>query len=96
MTDLVIHPAAQMEYAKAAEWYAERSTAAAHRFASEVEAAIQAICKQPDSYPLVDDRHRLYLVNGFPYYIAYRQLPGLLRIVAIRHAAQDQDAWKDR
>jgi plasmid stabilization system protein ParE len=96
MTDLVIHPAARDEYVSAAEWYAERSLATAERFVTEVQAAIEAIRKRPDSFALVDDQHRMYLVNKFPYYIAYRYRSGLVEVVAIRHAARDQDAWKDR
>jgi plasmid stabilization system protein ParE len=96
MTDLVIHPAAQAEYERAAEWYAERNPAAADRFISEVEAAIQAIRNHPESYALVDNKHRLYLVQGFPYFVGYRYRPGLVQIVAIRHASQDQDAWQGR
>ena len=96
MVDFVIHPAAQLEYKNAAEWYAERSAIAAQRFVSEVEAGIETIRKRPESYALIDDRHRLYIVRGFPYYVAYRYRPGLVQVVAIRHAAQDQDAWKGR
>jgi plasmid stabilization system protein ParE len=96
MNDLVIHPAAQAEYEEAADWYAERSAVAAARFASEVEAAIEAIRKHPDSYARLDETHRFYLLNRFPYYVAYRDKLGLVEIVAIRHGAQDQDAWKGR
>jgi len=96
MNDSVIHPAAQAEYEKAADWYAERSVVAAERFASEVEVAIEAIRKHPDGYARLDETHRFYLLNRFPYYIAYRYKPGLVEIVAIRHGAQDQEAWKGR
>jgi plasmid stabilization system protein ParE len=96
MIDFVIHPAAQAEYEKAADWYAERSAVAAERFVSEVEVAIEAIRKHPDGYAHLDETHRFYLLSRFPYYVAYRQKPGLLEIVAIRHGAQDQDAWTSR
>ena len=96
MTDFVIHPAAQAEYERAADWYAERSAMAAQRFVSEVEAAVEAIRKHPDSYARLDETHHLYLLNRFSYYVAYRQKPGLVQVVAIRHAAQDQEAWKGR
>ena len=80
MNDFVIHPAAQDEYEKVADWYAERSVVAAERFASEVEVAIEAIRKHPDSYAHLDQTHRFYLLNRFPYYIAYRYKPGLVEI----------------
>ena len=96
MNDIAIHPAAQAEYEKSADWYAERSAEAAERFASEVEAAFETIRRHPDSYARLDDTHRFYLLNKFPHYVAYRQKPGFVEVVAIRHAAQDQDAWLGR
>jgi plasmid stabilization system protein ParE len=96
MTDLVIHPVAQLEYERATAWYAERSPEAARRFASAVEAAIDEVRKHPDGYGLVDDQHRLHLVHRFPYYVGYRYRPGLVEVVAIRHSSQDQEAWKSR
>ncbi len=88
--------AAQLEYENAVEWYLAKSVVAANRFADEVEAAIEAIRKHPDRYPQWDDTYRFYLLNKFPYFVAYRQTPESVVIVAIRHAAQDQDAWKGR
>ena len=96
MTNPEIHPVAQAEYNSAIDWYAERSNAAAQRFVLQVEAAIDAIKKRPDCYARLDDTHRVYLLNGFPYYVAYRQVQNLVQIVAIRHSSQDQDAWKVR
>jgi plasmid stabilization system protein ParE len=65
MTNLEIHPLAQAEYDSAIDWYAEKSNAAAHRFVVEVEAAIEAIRKHPDSYARLDETHRCYLLNRF-------------------------------
>jgi plasmid stabilization system protein ParE len=96
MSDFAVHPAAQAEFETAAEWYAERSVAVAQRFASEVEAAIDAICKRPDSYARLDESHYFYVLKRFPYFVAYRRKPGLIEIVAVRHGAQDQEAWKNR
>jgi toxin ParE1/3/4 len=96
MNDLVIHPAAQTEYEHAAAWYAERNATAAQRFVSEVETAIEQIRKFPDRYARIGETHRYYLLNRFPYYVAYRQKAGIVEIVAIRHAARDQDVWKGR
>lgn len=96
MSDFAVHPAALAEYETAAEWYSERSVAVAQRFASEVEPAIDAIHKRPDSYARLDETHHFYILKRFPFFVAYRRKPGLIEIVAIRHGAQDQDAWKNR
>jgi plasmid stabilization system protein ParE len=68
----------------------------AGRFVGEMQAAIEAVQGHPDRYSRIDEIHRLYLLDRFPYYIAYRQVGGAIEIVAIRHSSQDQDAWKDR
>jgi plasmid stabilization system protein ParE len=87
---------AAREFRDALRWYREKSETAARRFAIEVTAAIAAIEERPDSYARWDDTFRFYLVNRFPYYIAYRYEANRVVIVAIRHAARDQDAWQDR
>ena len=96
MTDFELLPAARLEYANAFQWYAHQNPAAAERFATEVEAAIEAIRRNPDRYPRWDDDYRFYMLRKFPYFIAYRIVADLTVIVAIRHASQDQDAWKGR
>jgi plasmid stabilization system protein ParE len=47
MTELFIHPVAQLEYERATEWYAEKSPEAARRFAVEVEAASKRFVSIP-------------------------------------------------
>ena len=96
MTPIDVLPAAQSEFREGVAWYRERNSRTARRFALEVKSAIAAIRQYPERYPHWDEVHRFYLVNDFPYYVAYRQVQDSVQIVAIRHAAQDQDAWKGR
>jgi plasmid stabilization system protein ParE len=96
MIDFRFHPTASLEYEKAIDWYLEKSAHVASRFVAEVETAIELIRKYPERYPRWDDQYRFYLLDRVPYYVAYRHTSELVVIVAIRHAAQDQDAWKGR
>jgi plasmid stabilization system protein ParE len=96
MIDSGILPIAQAEYESAVDWYLDKSPAAASRFVAEVETAIDAIRKYPDRFPRWDDLYRFYLLDTFPYYVAYRLTSDGIAIVAIRHGAQDQDAWQGR
>ena len=96
MTEFELLPAARLEHVNAFQWYADQSPAAAERFVTEFEAAIEAIRRNPDRYPRWDDDYRFYLVQKFAYFIAYRQVKNLVVVVTIRHASQDQDAWKGR
>jgi plasmid stabilization system protein ParE len=96
MTKVDVLPVAQRELRESFGWYRERSARTAKRFAVEVKSAITAIGQDPNQYPRWDDTYRFYMLNRFPYYVAYRQTPESVVIVAVRHAAQDQDAWKGR
>ena len=96
MANLKTHPAAQAEYESAVRWYADKSKRAAARFVGEVQAAIEAIQAHPDRYARLDETHRLFLLERFPYYVAYRQVRGVIEVIAIRHSSRDQDAWKGR
>lgn len=96
MADLELLPIARHEYAEAFQWYAEQSVVAAERFTAEFEAAMAAILRDPDRYPRWDDRYRFYLLDKFPYFIAYRRENELIVVVAVRHTSRDQDVWKGR
>ena len=96
MNRLRIHPAAYAELEAATNWYAAQSVRAAARFAAEVEVAVETIHKYPERFARIDDSHRIYLLDRFPYFVAYRQKSGLVEVVAVRHTSQDQDAWKGR
>jgi toxin ParE1/3/4 len=96
MINLEVHPLAKTEYDEALDWYAEKSDLAAQRFAIEVDVAIRAIQKGPETYARLDETHRFYLLKRFPYYVAYRQVQDRVEIIAIRHTSQDQDIWKTR
>jgi plasmid stabilization system protein ParE len=96
MNDLDFLTVARAEYASAANWYANQSVIAADRFATEVEMAIDAIRKNPTQYARWDDRYRFYLLDRFPYYVAYRCEPRKVVIVAVVHTSRDSAAWTDR
>ena len=96
MNDLDFLDDARAEYESAAAWYAKQSVAAANRFATEVETAIDSIQKNPDQHPRWDDRYRYYLLRKFPYVVAYRREADHVVIVAVRHTSQDSAAWTER
>ena len=54
------HPTATEELENSADWYAERSVAAARRFAIAVEEAIDKIIANPARFPLIHARHRAW------------------------------------
>jgi len=73
MSRLLIAEAAEEEYTESLKWYAERSLRAAERFDAAFEQALDSIAAHPERYPLCDDRHRFYLLKGYPFQIIYRR-----------------------
>jgi plasmid stabilization system protein ParE len=96
MNNLEILPVAQIEYDNAFDWYLEKSVRAASRFVAAVESDIEQIHRHPERFARWDETYRYCQLERFPYFVAYRQYADRVVIVAIRHAARDQDAWKGR
>ena len=67
MAKLIVAEAAEAEYAAAAEWYAERSHAAADGFTEAVAAAFRRILDRPEWGAACDALHRQVIVRGYPY-----------------------------
>jgi plasmid stabilization system protein ParE len=85
-----------LEYDRAFEWYLNQSARAAERFVSEVESAMETIRKHPDQQLRLDQTYHCRILKRFPYYVAFRQTPDEVLVVAVRHTSQDQGAWKGR
>jgi plasmid stabilization system protein ParE len=88
--------AARAEFRQARRWYRDQSEGATRRFALEVKSAISAIRQSPDLFPRWDKTFRYYLLNRFPFFIAYRYTEEQVTVVAIRHTSRDEGAWTDR
>ena len=84
------------EAEEAARWYAERSPTAATVFASELDAAAQAIVRMPDSWPAYDHGTRRFLLRRFPYSVVYRVEANRIVIVAVAHAHRRPSYWSRR
>ena len=97
MAKLIIGEAAEAEYAAAADWYAERSHAAADGFTEAVAAAFRRILDRPEWGAACDDAHRLVIVRGYPYQIIYRMAAdNSILVVAIAHCSRRPDYWVAR
>ncbi len=97
MAKLIIGEAAEAEYVAAADWYAERSHAAADGFTEAVAAAFRRILDRPEWGAACDDAHRQVIVRGYPYQIVYRIMDaGAILVVAIAHCSRRPDYWVAR
>ena len=94
MIDLVVCSAAEVDYAEALSWYAERSVQVAERFDVEFDQALETIASDPERFPRCDERHSYYLMRRFPYQIIYRQHLDHWVVIAVAHTAQSPDTGR--
>jgi len=90
------HPAATDELESSADWYEERSPAAARGFAIAVDAAIAKIQQNPERFARLGSRHRSCSVERYPYQIVFRHDASRILVVAIAHAKRSPNYWRRR
>lgn len=80
----------------AARWYAERSAVAGAAFVNELDGAVAAILRTPETWPPFDHGTRRFLLHRFPYFIVYRITETSVIVVAVVHAHRRPGYWKAR
>jgi toxin ParE1/3/4 len=89
-------PGARRDFDESFDWYAARSSEAAIRFVNAVDSALAELARDPERFVAVDDRHRAYPVNRFPFRVVYRVAGQRIVVVALAHAKRRPDYWKNR
>jgi plasmid stabilization system protein ParE len=90
------HEEASLEYEAAFEWYFERSSSVASRFATEVDRAVGVIVEAPQRCPASTNGTRKFLLQTFPFGIIYRDSPSIVQVLAIAHGHRRPGYWKER
>jgi len=91
-----LHRRAQAELVEAADEYDRARPGLGDEFTVLVEQAIESILAAPQRWPLVDQRHRRYLLRRFPYSIFYRFDEAEIIVVAIAHRRRRPGYWSRR
>jgi plasmid stabilization system protein ParE len=89
-------PGARFDFDESFDWYTERSTQAAARFAEAIDAALQKIVASPTMYASLDGLHRECPLKKFPFRIVYRIAENRVIVVAVAHAKRRPGYWKNR
>lgn len=87
---------ARSDFDESFEWYAERSTQPAVRFAAAVDAALGRVAANPAQFASPDGVHRECPVKKLPFRIVYRLVDNRVLIVAIAHAKRRPGYWRNR
>jgi plasmid stabilization system protein ParE len=87
---------ARRDFDESFDWYAERSTQAAVRFANAVNAALLNVSADPTRFASADGTHQECPVKKFPFRIVCRLVENRVLVVAIAHAKRRPGYWRKR
>lgn len=93
---LSFRPEAEADIAAAYEWYEQRSPGLGAEFLRSVEAAIAAIERDPELYPVQYKRARRVLLRRFPFGLFYVLAPDLIEVIACIHTRRHPRRWRSR
>ena len=94
-------PEASTELEKAALWYESQRPGLGAEFLDAIDATLDRIATWPQAAPRVsgvsgDVPARKAPVSGFPYHIAYLDMPDTIRILAFAHDRREPGYWHSR
>jgi toxin ParE1/3/4 len=89
-------PEAEAELFEAMDWYQARGRGLGDEFARAVEAAISAIERFPEIYPVVRGMARRLTLRRFPYNLVYVATNDEIVVVACIYAGRDPRRWHRR
>jgi toxin ParE1/3/4 len=90
------HPEARLEYREAAAFYETRRSGLGAAFTIEVEAAIERIVRNPNSWRAIEQDVRRCLTHTFPYGILYSIESNSILIIAVMHLHRRPGYWRER
>jgi hypothetical protein len=90
------HPAAEEELTSAILSYEERVLGLGADLAVEVRRLTALLCESPRIGERLDDRHRRFPLQRFPFAVVFRMDGDRLRIVALAHRRRRPGYWADR
>ena len=95
---LAFHPEANLELAKAADWYEDQSFGLGNRFLAATNQADSIIQSDPARFPSVDGAIRVFRMKVYPYKIfyTYDQLSKTVYVFAVSHHRRRPDYWLGR
>lgn len=94
--ELLVRPDAEAEMAEAQAWYESRSPGLGADFLLSVDAALQAVARNPFRFPAVYKNVRRALTKRFPYQIFFVAEEHKVLVLAVFHARRNPSVWQRR
>ncbi len=90
------HPAADIEFFDAIEYFEECEEGLGLDFSREIFSAIDRIIRFPEAWTLISEDRRRCLVRRFPYSIIYEVNDNEIFILVVMQQNREPDYWKNR
>jgi toxin ParE1/3/4 len=88
--EVEFYEVARLEIEEAVAWYdAQEIPGLGDRLIRELQVALFKAKELPNSFPLIDGRHRRVLLRRFPYGLFFREERAKLVVVAFFHSRRD-------
>ena len=96
MLSLEFHPDIYQEVREGYRWYESKSVGLGEDFLNELESAYKIILELPDTWPIISNSFRRYLLKRFPYGVIYKTSKDRIFIVAVMHLSREPYYWRKR
>ena len=96
LRNLIILPEAELDAAQAYIWYEEQELGLGEEFLRCVDACIQSIRRNPETYQVAHENYRRAVVRRFPYVVFYEPSDTTVIVYAVFHCSQDPKKWRSR
>lgn len=87
---------ARAEFDAAIDWYEAKRPGLGGQFAAKVDTTFRRILRTPRQFPVAESDLREAPVEGFPYWVYYREAPNRVTVVAVFHQSRDPSGWMGR
>jgi toxin ParE1/3/4 len=94
--DIVIRPEAEADLAEAFAWYENRCPGLGSEFLLCVDAALNAMQRNPEMHATLHKDVRRALVRRFPFGVFDVVEESRIVVLAVFHAKRDPRGWQDR
>lgn len=94
--ELIIAPEAEQDIAEAYAWYESHRVGLGEEFLARLDACVQTILRNSQTYRVVYENYRRGLLRRFPYAVFYECENDVVTVYCVFHASRDPAKWHRR
>lgn len=93
----LFHPAAEADHLESIGYFESKCPGLGASYLAEFESIMAKVCESPQRYPVEKPPDvRCIRMNRFPYAVLYRQVSGVVQVLAVAHHRRRPNYWLDR